>query len=1010
MSQYAAPVIGAAIGGYFGGSTGAKWGWMIGSTLGAVFAPAQKTQGPRLTDMKVMGTEYGAPIPFIIGTVRTAGFLAWSSKRREIATVTEVGKGPSQEQTDYTYEADCLFVLASNPTAGLVRVWDNGKLIYSMDNDADVDTLLASDQTANWRRITFYGGGDAQLPDPVYEAAVGPGNAPAYRSMTTVFIEGLQLGNSGQFRNLTFEIGTSLGDDEQQDYRDHGPNRYVTDADYPGSSASIGFEGCIEGEGRFGGAAGKFSGNIITPRKGLQIGADYTSVPFARGDWTLRAWLKSPGVSYSSDRGVVFANGLSVGLERGVRVAFNELGQLAIDIRNHIVGDESISVSLTSADEIYPLGAYFHLEVVRWTDYLIAFINGQVVIQELIPAWKRMLNGEPLELCGSRGGQGNWHGYMDDFELASTARHYVSFQPPSQPLQPDSFTQVLVPFYAFPTITRGTETIRTTVERLLERAELPADAYDVTDLSVITRPMRALAVSQVGGTRAALETLVQTFHFNLICTDKVRAAPRAQLPAATIPYGDLGTGTGVESGPPALEITLRGDLETPAQEALTYSNYLDDYQSDTQFSDRVLSDQKSVTSTSVPMVFIPSEAKAVTDARIVDAVIGRWVSSLALPRKYEKLTPGDSVIIEGRDGSTYRMLLGRLTASADGVRAFESKLEEPSAFTQAGVTGDNYPGQTVVQAPAVTLLRMLDIPQLRDADEGPGLYSAAKGLNTPWPGAHVMESTDDLSYQRRATITESAVFGLVLTPLVDWTGQNVFDEQSRLVVNVGEATLSSASRDDVLGNRDTNVILCGDEVLQYCTATLVSAGVYELSRFLRGRLGTDRAMTGHIAGERFVLLQARGIRRVDQTAVDLGALRYFRGVTIGRPVSTANPQEVINLGVSSTPLSPVNVRANRATTDTGITWQRRTRRQTRFLGPLSSSVPLGEATEAYEVDIFTSSAFTTVKRTLTASTPSVTYTSAQQIADFGSNQTVLYVRVYQMSEIVGRGFPRQATI
>ena len=58
----------------------------------------------------------------------------------------------------------------------------------------------------DWTAMRFYGGGPDQMPDPVYEAAVGAGNAPAYRGRSTVFIEGLNLGGSGQLPLLTFEL------------------------------------------------------------------------------------------------------------------------------------------------------------------------------------------------------------------------------------------------------------------------------------------------------------------------------------------------------------------------------------------------------------------------------------------------------------------------------------------------------------------------------------------------------------------------------------------------------------------------------------------------------------------------------------------------------------------------------------------------------------------------------------------------------------------------------------
>jgi hypothetical protein len=40
----------------------------------------------------------------------------------------------------------------------------------------------------------------------------------------------------------------------------------------------------------------------------------------------------------------------------------------------------------------------------------------------------------------------------------------------------------------------------------------------------------------------------------------------------------------------------------------------------------------------------------------------------------------------------------------------------------------------------------------------------------------------------------------------------------------------------------------------------------------------------------------------------------------------------------------------------------------------------------------------------------VAYTSAQQVTDFGSNQAKLYVKVYQLTEHVGRGKPLTTSI
>lgn len=1001
MSE-ALPFIGAAIGTFVPG-VGTAWGWTIGSVLAAATAPKQKTQGPRLEDLKVTGTAYGQPIPYIQGTHRTAGQLIWASDRREIATRTSQGKGGGQENTSYTYEIDGLYLLSSNELDGLLRVWDNGKLVYSVDDDSTLGSLIASGDTPLWRRITFYGGGPTQMPDPTYEAAVGAGNAPAYRDACTVFIEGLQLGQSGQLPNLTFEVGTNLTPAVVQDFQDHSGNdvRVVRSSNTPGVDK---FVGTVSSPAKFS-AAGEFAGgNTFTPGYALEVFEDTGGIRNLASSFSIRAWLYDTGNGDFVNFVLAFGN--DDGNPAGLWV-FRRSSANAQEMYAHYRGTPTFTIV---SSIIPPKNTWYYFELSKIGDTVWMFIDGKLAgtaafDTTTIPCFPSNWN------VGARYGFSPcWQGYMEDFVYTNgEGAAGGEYEPPTEPYVPGQGTLLYIPFYRFDTVERGFETVRTVVERLCARSGLPSGTYDASALSDITTPLRALAVSQVGGTRATLDILAQVYHFQAIGTDRIYFTPRGRNVVTVIPYDDLGAAGAFDTTPEPFTLSQKSDLEVPAQEAITYANAIDDYQLDTQYSDRLLTAQANTVTSNVPLALLPSEAKAAADARVTDGAIGAWGTTLALPPSYSALTPSDPVLVEGQDGSRFRLLLGRSTVKAR-VMTLEARLEDPTVFTQSGVTGEDYSPQTEVVAIPGTFLYMLDIPQLRDADNGVGLYAAARGLGPRWPGAQVFESTDALAWNERADITDTATLGTTTTALGDWTGGNVMDETNTVVVNVGSGTLSNATRDEVLATRTVNSILIGDEVLQYCTATLQSAGVYRLSRLLRGCLGTDRVTTGHVVGERFVFLGVQGIRRVPQGNEALGALRYFKGVSIGRSLSTAQTQNVVNRGVSVTPLSVVNVRANRNSTDTVITWNRRTRMQTRFLGPMSSSIPLGEAFEAYQIDIYTTSGFNTVVRTLTSTTQQVTYTLADQVADFGSARTVLYVRIYQMSEIVGRGFVRQATI
>ena len=79
-------------------------------------------------------------------------------------------------------------------------------------------------------------------------------------------------------------------------------------------------------------------------------------------------------------------------------------------------------------------------------------------------------------------------------------------------------------------------------------------------------------------------------------------------------------------------------------------------------------------------------------------------------------------------------------------------------------------------------------------------------------------------------------------------------------------------------------------------------------------------------------------------------------------------------------------------------------RRTRTGGDLRDfvDVPLGEASELYAVVILNCG--TVVRSFDIITTPTATYAATQQITDFGSTQTSISVKIYQISAAVGRGY------
>jgi hypothetical protein len=506
-----------------------------------------------------------------------------------------------------------------------------------------------------------------------------------------------------------------------------------------------------------------------------------------------------------------------------------------------------------------------------------------------------------------------------------------------------------------------------------------------------------------------LDMLASTYQFDAVLGDKIYFRPRGSAPVATLTFDELGVMVDSANQPDPLPLTQANELEIPAQLALTYGNVDGDYQTDTQYSDRLLTGMESTAAAQVPMGFTASEAKQIADTMLLDKAVSALSTTITLDTSRAALQPTDVIMLTGEDASSYRMRIVK-RIDAGGVTTLVCVADDASILTQAGATSGGTASQTTVAALATTSMVLMDIPLLRDVDNLPGFYLGVTGSAANWTSCAVYDSLDDLTYSQALTMADQTALGTCTTTLGSWTGGNMFDETNTVTVSVGAIQqLASVTRDDILANTGINAALIGAELVQYRSATLVSAGVYTLSGFLRGRRGTEWAQTGHASGERFVALGTSGLRFVPLQSGDLGRLRYYKAASAGQKLSAVTAQPITPAGVALECFSPVNLRANRSTTDTALTWTRRSRLSTRLVGSLPINAPLGEVIEAYDVEVW-DSGYTTLKRTISSNTPAATYTAADQVTDFGSTQAVLYLKIYQLSATVGRGYPLTASI
>lgn len=561
-------------------------------------------------------------------------------------------------------------------------------------------------------------------------------------------------------------------------------------------------------------------------------------------------------------------------------------------------------------------------------------------------------------------------------------------------------------FTVYRKIDPNDETLQSVVEALCERCGIPAGKFDASALAAITKPVRALVIGQVTSVRSVLEQLMSAYFFESYVTDKLYFVPRAGSVLDTIDADDMGAG--LESPEDeTLPTQIGSDLEIPAQVSVSYSNVDADYTTATEHSDRLLSGQVSTSVVQLPLGFTAAEGKGIADAIVIDGYASRVTGTFSVPIAYAELTPTDVVAVPDADGNVYRVRIVRRTDEGPLLK-FEWVLDDASAVESAGITSDDYTPTVDVALPGETIMELLDIPLMRDAENTLGHYVAATSSGTTWPGASISRSLDDVEYAEAARVSERAILGVTTTTLAAFTGVG-FDERNTVTVRLSYGTLSSSTRAGLLADASINNMMIGAELVRFRTATFVSDGVYTLSGLLRGQKGTEWAMAGHTSADVVVLIQTAGIRYVAIDLPSLSAERHYKGVTLGKSLASVSSEPFTCEGVSLKPLAPVNLRR---TVGTGnqitVTWNRRTRLACTFVGAAGISVPLGELTESYEVDVVLISG-SVLKRTITASSASAIYTAAMQTADGIGASTPIRFDVYQMSAVVGRGYAGSLT-
>ncbi len=561
-----------------------------------------------------------------------------------------------------------------------------------------------------------------------------------------------------------------------------------------------------------------------------------------------------------------------------------------------------------------------------------------------------------------------------------------------------------IPNFTFEIEAHSSATVATVIEELCGAANVPfldAARADYLDL-------RGYNIARAATIRSVLDPLRTAFFFDASEIEgELQFFPSDGTPVAKVPRDELGAHEFGTDRPADYEATRTADIELPRQIVVQHMDPARDYQANSQRARRSTTKSDADLSVELPIVLSADDAKAIAERMASMAWIGRDGFTYQLPITYLHVEPGNKIVVGHADGKERVVRVTRRELRLPGSLLVECKTDGAAVLSKGATAAPAIVPTQSVALPGVTTAHILDLPILRNADDVSGFYTAGTGASTGWRGAILYRSRDGgVNYDSFAEMIDGAVIGTADDALGEGSPE-FWDEANSVTVTLTNPadTLESVTALQVLNGSNAAVI--GGEVFQFRNATLIAPSRYRLDGLLRGRKGTEDQIAGHAAGDRFVLLTGGGIYRPELEAGEVGVERSYKAASVGTNLSDAAPFTFTHSGRWAKPYAPAHLRgARNGTGDLALSWIRRTRLEDPWTDGIDA--PLGEAAEAYEIDILDSGGV--VKRTLSSATPTATYPAADQITDFGSAQSAIRVRVYQISARVGRGLPTEKTL
>lgn len=532
------------------------------------------------------------------------------------------------------------------------------------------------------------------------------------------------------------------------------------------------------------------------------------------------------------------------------------------------------------------------------------------------------------------------------------------------------------------------------VSRLCDLCDIDSADYDVTSLPTTEINM---TLAEITNGRGVLDLLSLTYEFGMIDIGTLKFIPHTPASAVkslTI-FDDLGYTTEGQLPPAPYTVKVLQAYDLPREVNLTYYSKENAHEKFVQTATLETQTDGSIKNLEVPMSLTEQEAYDIAERILVNAHIGRTTYSFTTSFQNIELEPEDIINVEGV--GDLRIL--RIEEDASGGllnMVCVNAANNDYTYTSSGISPAQPP--TYIQTPKVigkSDAIVFESPVMTPIDSDTLRFRIAPhgyGL-TGWAGCDIYYSTDQNTWIEAGSATKEATWGYVATAISGGSPETI-------TVEMKTGTLEDApAGSPVIPHK----ILLGQEIIGFETATLISGTTYELTGLTRGMYGTEIHESTHSNKELLILLDDK-IINFDVKANNLGKVYYFKFVTKGSELSTADEVSYTLNGKSRRPWQVQNLDAVKSCCtieDWTISWDIRNQLDVDGDGNIIETAP--EMFGGFRLNIL-NPGDDTVIRSVTTQKNEYVYKKEYQIEDFGSAQASIRIDIAQIDRVVGLGY------